>query len=77
MPCHAALRHGLEKLLSKQQGCGMAYVNQTWPHCGNQMGETKSKPSAAWNGMGQVWEQHGVCETAFIPQCTKLNPICN
>jgi hypothetical protein len=46
-------------------GCGMARVNQTWPHCVNQMGKTQSKPLAAWHGMGAAWERHGVCELAF------------
>jgi hypothetical protein len=33
----------------------MACVNQTWPHCVNQMGKTQSKPLAAWHGMGSAW----------------------
>ena len=31
---------------------GMASVNQTRPHCVNQMGKTNSKPLAAWQGNG-------------------------
>jgi len=31
---------------------GMASVNQTQPHCVNQMGKTQSKPLAAWHGRG-------------------------
>jgi hypothetical protein len=31
---------------------GMASVNQTRPHCVNQMGKTHSKPLAARHGMG-------------------------
>jgi hypothetical protein len=42
--------------------CGMACVNQTWPHCVNRMGKTQSKPLAARHGRGTEWEQHGVCE---------------
>jgi hypothetical protein len=34
----------------------MAYVNQTRPHCVNQMGMTQSKPLA---------ERHGMCELAL------------
>jgi hypothetical protein len=34
---------------------GMAIVNQTWPHCVNQMGKTQSKPLAARHGR----ERHG------------------
>jgi hypothetical protein len=66
MPCpshaHVALCRGLEKSLSKRHDCGMACVNQTWPHCVNQMGNTKSKPLPAWHGMGMAWEWHGMCE---------------
>jgi len=39
-------------------GRGMASVNQTRPHCVNQMGKTHSKPLAAWHGRGTacyVW----------------------
>jgi hypothetical protein len=35
----------------------MACVNQTRPHCVNQIGKTQSKPLA---------ERHGVCESALI-----------
>ena len=31
---------------------GMASVNQTRPQCVNQMGNTHSKPLAAWHGRG-------------------------
>jgi hypothetical protein len=34
----------------------MACVNQTRPHCVNQIGKTQSKPSA---------ERHGMCELAM------------
>jgi len=43
-------------LLSSEHG--MAIVNQTRPHCVNQMGETHSKPLAVRHGMGTacyVW----------------------
>jgi len=43
----------------------MASVNQTWPHCVNQMGKTHSKPLAARHGRGTVWEWHAVCELAL------------
>jgi hypothetical protein len=67
---HAALCRGLEKSLSERHGCGMtrarhgrgmACVNQTRPHCVNQMGKTQSKPLAARPG----WELHGMCELAL------------
>jgi hypothetical protein len=34
------------------QGNGMACVNQTWPHCVNQIGKTQSKPLAEGHGRG-------------------------
>jgi len=43
----------------------MASVNQTLPHCVNQMGKTHSKPLAAQHGRGTALEQHAVCESAF------------
>jgi hypothetical protein len=36
------------------QGRGMAYVNQTWTHCVNQMGNTQSKPLAIRHGRGMA-----------------------
>jgi hypothetical protein len=38
------------------QGNGIVCVNQTWPHCVNQMGKTQSKVLA---------EQHVMCESAL------------
>jgi len=35
-------------------GRGMASVNQTRPHCVNQMGKTHSKPLAAQHGRGML-----------------------
>jgi hypothetical protein len=46
-------------------GRGMASVNQTRPHCVNQMGKIHSKPLAAWHGRGTVWARHAVCESAL------------
>jgi hypothetical protein len=40
-------------------GRGMASVNQTRPHCVNQMGKTHSKPLAARHGRGTAWARHG------------------
>ena len=42
----------------------MASVNQTRPHCVNQMGKTHSKPLAARHGGGTAWAQHVMCESA-------------
>jgi hypothetical protein len=43
----------------------MASVNQTRPHCVNQMGKTHSKPLAAGHGKGTAWVRHAMCESAF------------
>ena len=37
----------------------MASVNQTRPHCVNQMGKTHSKYLAARHGRGTAWARHG------------------
>ena len=48
---------GLEKngMVGAWHGRGIASVNQTRPHCVNQMEKTHSKPSAAWHGRGIAW----------------------
>jgi len=48
------LCRGLEKngMVRAWYGRGIASVNQTRPHCVNQMGKTHSKPLAAWHGRG-------------------------
>ena len=38
---------------------GMASVNQTRPHCVNQMEKTRSKPLAARHGRRTAWARHG------------------
>jgi hypothetical protein len=43
-------------------GNGMACVNQTRPHCVNQMGKTQFKPLAERHGRGTAWGRHGMCE---------------
>ena len=68
MPQHstAVSRHtavlccGLEKnsMFGAWHGHGMASVNQTRPHCVNQMGKTHSKPLAARHGRAMVWARH-------------------
>jgi hypothetical protein len=40
-------------------------VNQTQPHCVNQMGKTHSKPLAARHGRGTAWARHAMCESAL------------
>ena len=48
-----------------QHGYGMASMNQTRPHCVNQMGKTLSKPLAPRHGRGMAWARHAMCESAF------------
>ena len=57
----AVLCRGLEKnsMVRAWHGRGMASVNQTRPHCVNQMGKTHSKPLAARHGRGTAWARHG------------------
>ena len=52
----AVLCRGLEKngMVRTWHGRGMASVNQTRPHCVNQMGKTHSKPLAARHGRGML-----------------------
>ena len=44
-------------------GLGMASVNQTRPHCVNQVGKTHSKLLAARHGRGMAWARRAVCES--------------
>jgi hypothetical protein len=44
---------------------GMASVNQTRPHCVNQMGKTHSKPLAVRHGRGTAWARHAICESGL------------
>jgi hypothetical protein len=52
----AVLCRGLEKngIVRAWHGRGMASVNQTRPHCVNQMGKKYSKPLAARHGRGML-----------------------
>ena len=69
LPCHAHAmlrpRRGLEKNGMVGAWHGMASVNQTRPHCVNQVGKTHSKPLATRHGRGTAWERHAVCESAL------------
>ena len=62
---------------------GMASVNQTRPHCINQMGKTHSKPLAARHGRGTAWARYAMCESAFklkfrdLPTTFHSLPFCN
>ena len=61
------LWHDHEKngMVRAWHGRGMASVNQTRPHCVNQMGKTHSKPLAARHGRGMAWARHAMCESAL------------
>jgi hypothetical protein len=64
--CAVALRSRFQNgMVVARHGRGMACVNQTRPHCVNQMGKTQSKPLAARHGRGAAWERHGMCELAL------------
>jgi hypothetical protein len=69
-PCHEpamALRGLFQKgMFVAWQGNGVACVNQTRPHCVNQMGKTQYKALAERHGRGTAWERHGMCESALI-----------
>ena len=54
---------------------GMASVNQTQPHCVNQMGKTHSKPLAARHGRGMAWTRHAVCESTLNGQAAVKNGL--
>ena len=51
----------------------MARVNQTRPHCVNQMGKTHSKPLAARHGRGTAWAWHVKCESALNLQRSAIS----
>jgi hypothetical protein len=64
--CAVALRSRFQNgMVVAWHGRGMARVNQTQPHCVNQMGKTQSKPLAARHGRGTAWERNGMCELAL------------
>jgi len=47
-------------------------VNQTRPHCVNQMGKTHSKLLAARHGRGTAWARYAMCESALIRHSKSL-----
>jgi hypothetical protein len=60
----AVLCRGLEKngVVRAGHGRDMTSVNQTRPHCVNQMGKTRSKPLTIRQGRGTAWAWHAMCE---------------
>ena len=65
-PCCDLEKNGM---VGAWHGQGMASVNQTRPHCVNQMGKTHSKPLAGRHGWGTAWAWHAMFESAFIHHC--------
>ena len=63
----AVLYRGFERngMVRAWHGRGMVGVNQTRPHCVNQMGKTDSKPLAARHGRGTAWAQRAMCKSAL------------
>jgi hypothetical protein len=53
MPRICRQRH-IRGMAEERHGNGMVCVNQTRPHCVNQMGNTQSKPLAERHGNGMV-----------------------
>jgi hypothetical protein len=51
----ALISHFQNGMVVAWHGRGMAYVNQTGPHCVNQIGKTQSKPLAVRHGRGTAW----------------------
>jgi hypothetical protein len=56
---------GLNGMVVAWHGRGMACVNQTRPHCVNQMGKTQYKALVARHGRRTAWERDGLWEVAF------------
>ena len=75
----AVLCRGLDKngMVRAWHGRGMASVNQTRPHCVNQMGKTHSKPLEARHGTGAAWARHTMCESAFKLSKIPVKPLSN
>jgi hypothetical protein len=61
-PWVVAFRTAYCCLAGEWQGNGMAGVNQTRPHCVNQMGKSQTKPLVEWHSRGMAWERHSMCE---------------
>ena len=61
-PCRGLEKNGMVRAW---HGRGMASVNQTRPHCVNQMEKTHSEPLAVRHGRGTAWARHAMCELAF------------
>ena len=63
-------------MIGAWHGHGMASVNQTRPHCVNQMGKTHSKLLAARHGRGTAWARLGnamLCVNQPLKKLLKLH----
>ena len=74
--CAVALR----RTACSEHGMGtawvcMASVNQTWPHCVNQMGKTHCKPLVAQHGRGTAWVRYAMCESALRVLISYINVV--
>jgi len=54
---------------------GMASVNQTQPHCVNQMGKTQYKPLATRHGRRTACARHAMCDSAFSCSVTLIHGV--
>jgi hypothetical protein len=64
--CAVALRSRFQNgMIMAWHGRGMACVNQTRPHCVNQMGRTQSNPFLARHVRVTAWARYGMCELAL------------
>jgi hypothetical protein len=57
-------RHG-QSMAWTRDGHGMESVNQTRPHCVNQIGKTHTKPLAKRHGRGTAWARHDMCQSVL------------
>jgi hypothetical protein len=65
MPFFSRPRHG-QRMAWVRNGRGLASVNQTRPHCVNQMGKTHSKPLEAWHVMAEERHRRGMGTACYV-----------
>ena len=52
-------------MVTAWHGRGIASVNQTRPHCVNEIVKTHSEPLAVRHGRGTAWARQATCESAL------------
>jgi hypothetical protein len=62
-PAMASRGHFQEDIIVAWHGNGMVWVNQTQPHCVNQMGKTQSNALVERHGTGMAWERCRMCDS--------------